>query len=107
MQTQTQRFKPSNRQRLFLFNLCLDDSELILVTYMIDESSTSASSTHTPTRTRSRSIHIQSRRNSSPLTLDPVDAFEPNLSSDAVWTSPHSGLVYPQHWELGIEGRGC
>ncbi|KAL6237471.1 hypothetical protein BDW75DRAFT_238259 [Aspergillus navahoensis] len=88
------------------FNLYLDDSELILVTYMIDEGSTSASSTPTQTPTRSRSIHIRPRRNSSALSLEPVDVFEPDLSPDAVWTSPHSGLVYPQHWKLGIEGRG-
>ena len=88
------------------FNLYLDDSELILVTYLIDEGSTSASSTRTPMHTRSRSIHIRSRRNSSALELEPVDVFEPDLSPDSVWTSPHSGLVYPQHWELGIEGRG-
>ncbi|KAL4812884.1 Hydroxyneurosporene synthase-domain-containing protein [Aspergillus spinulosporus] len=88
------------------FNLYLDDSELILVTYLIDESSTSASSTRTPTHTRTRNIHIRPRRNSSALTLEPVDVFEPDLSPDTVWTSPRSGLVYPQHWELGIEGRG-
>ncbi|KAL4999456.1 Hydroxyneurosporene synthase-domain-containing protein [Aspergillus recurvatus] len=88
------------------FNLYLDDSELILAAYLIDESPTSASSARTQTYMRSRSIHIRPRRNSSALSIEPVDVFEPDVSPDTVWTSPRSGLLYPQHWELGVEGSG-
>ncbi|KAL3428589.1 Hydroxyneurosporene synthase-domain-containing protein [Aspergillus tetrazonus] len=65
------------------FSLYLDDSELILP-----------------------SIHIRPRRNSSALSLEPIDVFEPDLSLDTIWMSPRSGRVYPQQWKLGIEGRG-
>lgn len=88
------------------FSLYLDDSELILVTYLIDDSSTSASGSCTQTHMHSRSIHIQPRRNSSALSLEPIDVFEPDLSLDTIWMSPRSGRVYPQQWKLGIEGRG-
>ncbi|CBF84373.1 hypothetical protein AN9484.2 [Aspergillus nidulans FGSC A4] len=88
------------------FSLYLDDSELILVTYLIDDSSTSASSSRTHRHTHSRSIHIRPRRNSSALSLEPIDVFEPDLSPDTIWMSPRSGRVYPQQWKLGIEGRG-
>ncbi|KAL4811897.1 Hydroxyneurosporene synthase [Aspergillus spinulosporus] len=71
---------------------------LALVSYMLDSIDPPFSS---------RSIHIQSRnRDESGLAIIPVDWFEPITDPETVWTSPRSGLVYPQRWELGIEGRG-
>ncbi|KAL3434816.1 Hydroxyneurosporene synthase [Aspergillus tetrazonus] len=85
------------------FNLFVNDRpggelNLALVSYMLD-------SIDPPFF--SRSIHVRSRnRNESGLAIIPVDRFEPITDPNTVWTSPRSGLVYPQRWELGIEGRG-
>ncbi|KAL6234569.1 hypothetical protein BDW75DRAFT_231039 [Aspergillus navahoensis] len=78
----------------------LGDGELnlALVSYMLDSIDPPFSS---------RSIHVRSRnRNDSALAIIPVDRFEPSRDPSAVWTSPRSGLAYPQRWELGIEARG-
>ncbi|KAL4998538.1 Hydroxyneurosporene synthase [Aspergillus recurvatus] len=75
-----------------------DEINLALVSYMLDSIDPPFSS---------RSIHVRSRNlNESALAIIPVDRFEPSKDPSAVWTSPRSGLAYPQRWELGIEGRG-
>ncbi|KAL4742447.1 Hydroxyneurosporene synthase [Aspergillus similis] len=75
-----------------------DELNLALVSYMVDSIEPPFSS---------RSIHVRSRnRNESGLAIIPVDRFEPITDPSTVWTSPRSGLTYPQRWELGIEGRG-
>ncbi|RDW79127.1 uncharacterized protein DSM5745_05979 [Aspergillus mulundensis] len=77
-----------------------DDKELnlALVSYLLD-------SVNPPFF--SRSIHVRQRdRNESALAIIPVDRFEPSSDPSAIWTSPLTGLSYPQRWDLGIEGRG-
>ncbi|KAL4903316.1 hypothetical protein BDW74DRAFT_186554 [Aspergillus multicolor] len=92
------------------FNLFVDDNveldgdhddkklNLALVSYLLN-------SVNPPFT--SRSIHVRNRnRNESALSIIPVDKFEPSSDPSTVWTSPSTGLSYPQRWELGIEDRG-
>ncbi|KAL5049345.1 hypothetical protein BDW71DRAFT_195363 [Aspergillus fruticulosus] len=71
------------------FNLYLDDSELILVAYLIDESST---------------IHIRPRRNSSALLLEPVDHWELGIGGRGL-LSIRSVLAGQRAFEPGRAGK--
>lgn len=71
-----------------------DNSDLCLCTYLV-------SCLDPPFISRSSNVH---RRNQSAHAFVPVDLVTPDVH--AVWTSPSSGMAYPQKWKLGIESRG-
>ncbi|KAL4954363.1 Hydroxyneurosporene synthase-domain-containing protein [Aspergillus filifer] len=76
------------------FNLLFHDTGLVLGSYFID-------SINPPFHSRSVDLRF---RHEAAQALVPVDVFEPDMKN--TWTSPRTGIVYPQRWDLGIEGRG-
>ncbi|BCS26263.1 uncharacterized protein APUU_50974A [Aspergillus puulaauensis] len=77
------------------FNLYFDNSDLILWTLLVDSYDPPVVSRSSNIRARGQNWHQ----------LVPVDLFEMG-TGDATWTSPRTGLQYPQEWRVGIEGRG-
>ncbi len=77
------------------FNLYFDNSDLILWAPLVDSYDPPFISRSSNLRSRGQSWHQ----------LIAVDLFEVG-TGDAVWTSPRTGLQYPQEWKVGVEGRG-
>ncbi|KAL4787504.1 hypothetical protein BJX76DRAFT_6585 [Aspergillus varians] len=76
------------------FNLYFDNSDLILWAPLVDSYDPPFISRSSNIRARGESWHL----------LVPVDVFE--ASTDTMWTSPRTGLEYPQQWRVGVEGKG-